>query len=57
MSGSGVHGKGDRLSSSVEHFLIEEADMTRARRTQVSDRAATAYILQGTPDLMGTAAR
>lgn len=48
----------ERLSTSaVERFLIEEADMTRARRAQVVDRAAAAYILQGALDRMGAAAR
>ncbi len=48
----------ERLSTAaVERFLIEEADMTRARRAQVIDRAAAAYILQGALDLMGTAER
>ncbi len=46
----------ERLSTSaVERFLIEEADMTRARRAQVIDRAAAAYILQGALDRMGAA--
>ena len=37
----------ERLSSSaVNRMLISEADMTRARRAQVVDRAAAAYMLQ-----------
>jgi putative Holliday junction resolvase len=31
-------------------MLIEELDMTRARRAEVVDRAAAAYILQGALD-------
>ncbi|MBE0533788.1 MAG: Holliday junction resolvase RuvX [Rhodospirillales bacterium] len=48
----------ERLSTAaVERFLIGEADMTRARRAQVIDRAAAAYILQGALDRMGMAGR
>ncbi len=43
----------ERLSTSaVERFLIEEADMTRARRSQVVDKMAAAYILQGALDAL-----
>jgi putative Holliday junction resolvase len=41
----------ERLSSAaVERFLIGEADMSRARRRQVVDKMAAAYILQGALD-------
>lgn len=44
----------ERLSSSVvNRFLIAEADMTRKRRSQVVDKMAAAYILQGALDAMG----
>ena len=38
----------ERLSTAaVERILIGEADMTRARRAEVVDQTAAAYILQG----------
>ncbi len=38
----------ERLSSAaVNRFLIEEADTTRARRAELVDKMAAAYILQG----------
>ncbi len=38
----------ERLSTSaVERFLIDGADMTRKRRSEVVDKMAAAYILQG----------
>jgi putative Holliday junction resolvase len=41
----------ERLSSAaVNRLLIEEGDATRARRAQVVDRMAAAYILQGALD-------
>lgn len=41
----------ERLSSAaVNRMLIGEADMTRAKRAEVVDRAAAAYILQGALD-------
>ncbi len=41
----------ERLSTmAVNRMLIEELDMTRARRADVVDRAAAAYILQGALD-------
>jgi putative holliday junction resolvase len=41
----------ERLSSvAVNRFLIEEADLTRARRAQVVDRAAAAWMLQSALD-------
>lgn len=39
-------------TAAVERFLIDEADMSRARRKQVVDKMAAAYILQGALDLM-----
>jgi len=43
----------ERLSTSaVERFLIDEADMTRKRRSEVVDKMAAAYILQGALDAM-----
>ncbi|MEO6338941.1 MAG: Holliday junction resolvase RuvX [Caulobacteraceae bacterium] len=44
----------ERLSTAaVERVLIGEADLTRARRAKVVDRAAAAYILQGALDRLG----
>ena len=41
----------ERLSSAaVNRFLIDEADMTRARRAQLVDRMAAAYMLQAALD-------
>ena len=41
----------ERLSTAaVERVLIGEADLTRARRAEVVDKAAAAYILQGALD-------
>ena len=41
----------ERLSSAaVNRMLIDEADMTRARRAELVDKAAAAYILQGALD-------
>ena len=41
----------ERLSSAaVERVLIDEADMTRKRRSEVIDKIAAAYILQGALD-------
>jgi putative Holliday junction resolvase len=38
----------ERLSSAaVNRMLIDEADITRARRAEVVDKAAAAWILQG----------
>ncbi len=43
----------ERLSTAaVERLLVEEADMTRARRAQVVDKMAAAYILQGALDAL-----
>lgn len=43
----------ERWSSSVvNRFLIEEADLTRAKRAEVIDKNAAAYILQGALDRM-----
>lgn len=41
----------ERLSSkAVESFLIKEIDMSRAKRKQILDAQAAAYILQGVLD-------
>lgn len=41
----------ERWSSTVmNRFLIEEADLSRAKRAEVIDRNAAAYILQGALD-------
>jgi putative Holliday junction resolvase len=43
----------ERWSSAVmNRFLIEEADLSRAKRAEVIDRNAAAYILQGALDRM-----
>ena len=43
----------ERLSTAaVERLLIGEADLSRARRREVVDRAAAAWILQGALDAM-----
>ncbi len=47
----------ERWSSTVmNRFLIEEADLSRAKRAEVIDRNAAAYILQGALDRMKGAA-
>ncbi|MEK7244530.1 MAG: Holliday junction resolvase RuvX [Pseudomonadota bacterium] len=38
-------------TAAVERLLIDEADMSRARRAQVVDKIAAAYILQGALEL------
>ena len=44
----------ERLSSAaVNRMLISEADLTRARRADLVDKAAAAYILQGALDRLG----
>lgn len=44
----------ERLSSvAVNRFLIEEADLTRAKRAEVVDRAAAAWMLQSALDARG----
>ncbi len=41
----------ERLSTAaVERILIDEADMSRKRRSEVVDKMAAAYILQGALD-------
>ena len=43
----------ERLSSkAVESFLINEVDLSRAKRKKVLDASAAAYILQGALDAM-----
>ncbi len=39
-------------SAAMNRFLIEEADLSRAKRAGVIDRNAAAYILQGALDRM-----
>jgi putative Holliday junction resolvase len=44
----------ERLSSAaVNRMLIDEADVTRARRADLVDKAAAAWILQGALDRLG----
>ena len=44
----------ERLSSAaVNRMLIGEADLTRARRADLVDKAAASYILQGALDRLG----
>lgn len=43
-------------TSAVERFLIGELDLSRARRAEVVDRTAAAWILQGALDRVRTAA-
>ncbi len=43
----------ERLSTAaVERFLVEEADLSRAKRAEVVDKMAAAYILQGALDAL-----
>ncbi len=45
----------ERLSTmAINRMLIDEADMTRAKRAEVVDRAAAGYILQGALDRLRT---
>ncbi len=47
----------ERLSSAaVNRMLIDEADLSRARRSQLVDKAAAAYILQGALDRLNAMA-
>ncbi len=47
----------ERLSSAaVNRFLIDEADLTRARRAEAVDRAAAAWMLQSALDACSPAA-
>src|SRR5436305_8406923 len=46
----------ERMSSmAVNRMLIDEADMNRARRAEVVDKAAAAWILQGALDRLRSA--
>lgn len=46
----------ERLSTmAINRMLIDEADMTRAKRAEVVDRAAAGYILQGALDRLRAA--
>lgn len=48
----------ERLSSeAVNRMLIDEADTTRARRAELVDKAAAAWILQGALDRLRTGGR
>ncbi len=48
----------ERLSTAaVQRLLIDEADMTRARRAEVVDKMAAAYILQGALDALAEVRR
>lgn len=43
----------ERLSTAaVERLLVEEADMSRAKRSTIVDKMAAAYILQGALDAL-----
>jgi len=45
----------ERLSTAaVQRMLTAEADLTRARRAELVDKAAAAYILQGALDRLGS---
>jgi len=45
----------ERLSTAaVERMLVNEMDVSRARRREVVDKAAAAYILQGALDALRT---
>ncbi|MHB1218417.1 MAG: Holliday junction resolvase RuvX [Alphaproteobacteria bacterium] len=45
----------ERLSTAaVERMLVEEMDVSRARRREVVDKAAAAYILQGALEALRT---
>ena len=44
----------ERLSTAaVERFLVEDLDLSRKRRSEVVDRNAAAFILQGALDRLG----
>jgi putative Holliday junction resolvase len=47
----------ERLSTAAVTRALIEADMSRARRAQVVDKMAAAYILQGALDFLAHAAR
>ena len=45
----------ERLSTSaVERLLIKEADLSRNRRSEIIDKMAAAYILQGALDFLSS---
>jgi len=45
----------ERLSTAaVERMLVDEMDVSRARRREVVDKAAAAYILQGALEALRT---
>ena len=44
----------ERMSTmAINRMLIDEADLSRAKRAEVVDRAAAGYILQGALDRLG----
>lgn len=44
----------ERMSSkAMENFLIQEVDMSRAKRKEILDSSSAAYILQGALDALG----
>lgn len=48
----------ERLSSvAVNRLLVDEADVSRARRADLVDKMAAAWILQGALDRLGAASR
>jgi putative Holliday junction resolvase len=47
----------ERLSTAAVERGMIEADLTRARRAQLIDKAAAAYILQGLLDRLGHSSR
>ena len=48
----------ERLSTSaVQRMMTDEADLTRARRAELVDKAAAAWILQGALDRLATEAK
>ncbi|HWA45489.1 MAG TPA: Holliday junction resolvase RuvX [Hypericibacter adhaerens] len=42
-------------TAAIERFLVDEADMSRKRRSEVVDKMAAAYILQGALDALNRA--
>jgi len=41
-------------TSAVERLLIKEADLSRNRRSEIIDKMAAAYILQGALDSLSS---
>ena len=44
-------------TSAVQRMMTDEADLTRARRAELVDKAAAAWILQGALDRLATEAK